>query len=47
MRPLLASLTLALSLSAFAQPSFDPKTVDRVMLATMKAWQIPGRRWRS
>jgi CubicO group peptidase (beta-lactamase class C family) len=42
MRPLLASLTLALSLSAFAQPSFDPKTVDRVMLATMKAWQIPG-----
>lgn len=42
MRPLLASLALVLSLRAFAQPAIDPRTVDRVMLATMKAWQIPG-----
>ncbi|HJQ39038.1 MAG TPA: serine hydrolase [Thermoanaerobaculia bacterium] len=43
MRPLLASLTLALCLPALAQTSaIDPKAIDRVMLATMKAWQIPG-----
>ena len=43
MRPLTLAVSLSLSLSAFAQPSaFDAKTVDRVMLATMKAWQIPG-----
>jgi CubicO group peptidase (beta-lactamase class C family) len=43
MRPLLASLTLAVCLPALAQQNaFDPKAIDRVMLATMKAWQIPG-----
>jgi len=44
MRPLLACLTLALSLSAFAQNNTvdTKKMVDRVMTATMKAWQIPG-----
>lgn len=34
---------LLLTLSAAAQhPTFDPKAVDKVMVATMKAWQIPG-----
>ena len=42
MRPLIASVTLALCLPAFAQNAIDPKAIDRVMLATMKAWQIPG-----
>ncbi len=43
MRPLLASLTLVVCLSALAQQNaIDPKAIDRVMLATMKAWQIPG-----
>lgn len=43
MRPLALVLTLALTLSALGQPiAVDPKAVDRVMLATMKAWQIPG-----
>jgi CubicO group peptidase (beta-lactamase class C family) len=43
MRPLAAVLSLLVSLALWAQPaSFDPKTVDRVMQTTMKAWQIPG-----
>lgn len=43
MRPLTLVLTLALTLSALGQQTaFDTKAVDRVMLATMKAWQIPG-----
>src|SRR5687767_8983204 len=43
MRPLTLVLTLALTLSALGQQNaFDTKAVDRVMVATMKAWQIPG-----
>ena len=42
MRPLTLLLALTLSLSTLAQNAVDPKTIDRVMLATMKAWQIPG-----
>jgi len=43
MRPLTLVLTLALTLSALGQrTAFDTKAVDRVMLETMKAWQIPG-----
>jgi CubicO group peptidase (beta-lactamase class C family) len=42
MRPLALVVSLALALSAFAQRTVDTKAVDRVMLATMKAWQIPG-----
>jgi CubicO group peptidase (beta-lactamase class C family) len=42
MRPLAALLSLAISLSALAQPSFDTRSVDQLMLKTMKAWQIPG-----
>jgi len=43
MRPLALVVSLALTLSALGQQiAVDPKTVDRMMLATMKAWQIPG-----
>ena len=42
MRPLALIVSLAVSLSALAQNAVDTKGVDRVMLATMKAWQIPG-----
>src|SRR6185436_5038991 len=43
MRPLTLVFTLALTLSALGQQAaVDTKAVDRVMLATMKAWQIPG-----
>jgi CubicO group peptidase (beta-lactamase class C family) len=41
MRSLAVSLSLFLSFVAAAQP-FDTKAVDRIVLATMKAWQIPG-----
>lgn len=43
MRPLTLLVSLAVALSAFAQnQTIDPKQIDRVMFATMKAWQIPG-----
>lgn len=42
MRPLAALLSLAISLSALAQQTFDTRSVDQLMLKTMKAWQIPG-----
>lgn len=42
MRSLAVIVGFVLSLSAFAQPTFDRNAVDKVMNATMKAWQIPG-----
>ncbi|HUP59966.1 MAG TPA: serine hydrolase [Thermoanaerobaculia bacterium] len=42
MRPLALVVSLAISLSALAQSAFDSRAVDRAMLGTMKAWQIPG-----
>jgi CubicO group peptidase (beta-lactamase class C family) len=44
MRPLLAAvLSVVLCLLVSAQPApVDTKAIDRVMLSTMKTWQIPG-----
>jgi CubicO group peptidase (beta-lactamase class C family) len=44
MRPLLAAVvTAVLCLSALAQPQpIDTKAIDRLVLGTMKQWQIPG-----
>ena len=43
MRPLALVVSLAVTLSALAQnQAVDPKAIDRVMLATIKAWQLPG-----
>jgi CubicO group peptidase (beta-lactamase class C family) len=41
MRSLAVLLSLLLSLAAAGQP-FDTKAVDRIVLSTMRAWQIPG-----
>ncbi len=43
MRPLAVLVSLVFTLSALAQQQpVDVKAVDRAMLATMKAWHIPG-----
>ncbi|HKR64778.1 MAG TPA: serine hydrolase domain-containing protein, partial [Thermoanaerobaculia bacterium] len=42
MRPLAVCLLLALALPALAQAPLDAKTIDRLVLNTMKEWQIPG-----
>jgi CubicO group peptidase (beta-lactamase class C family) len=42
MRPLAVIAAFLLSFSALAQPSFDRNAIDKVMKATMRAWQIPG-----
>lgn len=42
MRSLSILVAFLLTLSAAAQQSFDPKAVDKVVVATMRAWQIPG-----
>ena len=43
MRPLALVVSIAVTLSALAQnQAVDTKAIDRVMLATIKAWQLPG-----
>ena len=43
MRPLAVITAFLLSLSALAQgQTFDARNVDKLMNATLKAWQIPG-----
>lgn len=42
MRRLAWLLSLAVAVSALGQASVDTRAVDRVVLSTMKAWQIPG-----
>jgi CubicO group peptidase (beta-lactamase class C family) len=43
MRPLAVFSSFFLTAVLFAQPAtFDPKSVDKVMVATMRAWRIPG-----
>lgn len=43
MRSLAVFISFFLTAVSFAQPAaFDPKSVDKVMLGTMKAWRLPG-----
>lgn len=43
MRPLSVFFAFALALSALGQLAPpDPKTIDKIVLGTMKAWRIPG-----
>lgn len=43
MRSLAVFISFFLTAVSLAQPAaFDPKSVDKLMLATMKAWKIPG-----